>query len=51
MFQIQRIIGSGGFGMVVAARDRIRNKDVGLKIVFKRGHNEEMLRFEFETLK
>ena len=51
MYKIDKIIGSGGFGVVLAAVDLLHKKHVALKIVYKQDIKGEMLKYEYEILK
>ncbi len=51
MFQITKVLGTGGFGVVVSAIDKQFNKQVALKIVYKKDVKSEMLMYEYEVLK
>ena len=51
MFQITKVLGSGGFGVVMAAKDIQFNKEVALKIVYKKDIKAEMLMYEYDILK
>jgi serine/threonine protein kinase len=50
MFRINKVLGTGGFGVVVSAKDKEFNKNVALKIVYKKDIKAEMLRHEYEIL-
>ena len=51
MFKINKVLGSGGFGVVLSAKDLSHNKNVALKIVYKKDIKAEMLKDEYEILK
>ncbi len=51
MYKVVDVIGSGGFGVVIAAIDKAHNKKVALKIVFKKDRKGETLINEYEILK
>ena len=51
MYKINKIVGSGGFGVVLAAVDLQYRKHVALKIVYKADLKGEMLRYEYEILR
>jgi len=51
MYKIIDVIGSGGYGVVLAALDKVQKKKVALKIVFKKDSRGESLRREYEILK
>jgi serine/threonine protein kinase len=51
LYKIIDVIGSGGYGVVLAALDKIHKKRVALKIVFKKDSRGESLRREYELLK
>lgn len=51
MFEISKVVGSGGFGVVVAAKDLEYNKNIALKIVYKKDLKAEMLIYEYDILK
>jgi|LauGreDrversion4_2_1035121.scaffolds.fasta_scaffold292171_1 eukaryotic-like serine/threonine-protein kinase len=51
MYKVVDVIGSGGFGVVIAAIDKAHNKKVALKIAFKKDRRGETLINEYEILK
>ena len=51
MFEITKVLGSGGFGVVMAAKDIQFNKEVALKIVYKKDIKAEMLMYEYDIIK
>jgi serine/threonine protein kinase len=51
MFKIQKVLGSGGFGVVLSAVDIKHQKNVALKVVLRREKRDEMLIFEYNLLK
>jgi serine/threonine protein kinase len=51
MFKIKRVLGSGGFGVVLQAVDVQFRKNVALKVVLKNDIKGEMLMYEYEILK
>ena len=50
-FHLKKVIGSGGFGVVVQAVDQQHGKTVALKIAMKGNKREEMLLREYNILK
>lgn len=51
MFKIKKVLGSGGFGVVLQAVDVQYRKNIALKVVFKNGEKGEMLKYEYDILK
>lgn len=51
LFEITKVLGSGGFGVVVAAIDKQYNKQVALKIVYNKDIKAEMLIYEYDILR
>lgn len=45
------MLGCGGFGVVLSVKDLEYNKNIALKIVYKRDTKANMLREEYEILK
>lgn len=51
MFKINKVLGCGGFGVVLSVKDLQFGKNVALKIVYKRDVKFEMLKDEYDILK
>lgn len=51
MFRVNKVLGSGGFGVVLSVKDLQNNKNVALKIVYKKDIKAEMLKDEYDILK
>lgn len=51
MFKINKVLGCGGFGVVLSVKDLQYNKNVALKIVYKKDIKFEMLKNEYDILK
>lgn len=51
MFKVNKVLGSGGFGVVLSAKDLQYNKNVALKTVYKMDIKAEMLKDEYDILK
>ena len=50
-YKICKVIGSGGFGVVLSAIDLVKQKNVALKVVLKGDLRGEMLMQEYEVLR
>ena len=50
-YRLNKIVGSGGFGVVVSATDIIFNKNLALKIVFRADMKGQMLLYEYDILR
>jgi serine/threonine protein kinase len=51
MFKINKVLGCGGFGVVLSVKDLQFNKNVALKVVYKKDIKFEMLKDEYDILK
>jgi len=51
MFKINKVLGMGGYGVVLSVKDIQFNKNLALKVVYKKDIRADMLKEEYNILK